>query len=432
MARHEQINSQETNGAKTVAPNAEGFTLVQEVAIDLVDAPSGGSADSDNNKHLDLEPDSNQQMLLPEAHFQLFMRQARRYPRLSAEQEVALGRQVQAGLQAKERLKVDKTSVEARAADEALARAESEAKHKLLLANLRLAGKQALSIYFKNPVAHAYGLMDLCQEGLIGLHKSIEKFDPESGKPFALHAVPYIKGNIYRALENQGNAIRLPVWMHDSLRRLRKMEQAGASDQEILAELGISQTTLDSRRVIRPLGEPPVSLDKVVFSPPDKHGEQELSKVEDPSAEDAYDPDYDSPLLRELKSLLSFSELGIMTKIMQGKELSDVEIRQKIRLDSLFEHPAVWARLRRLYPEAQTGSDWRDAAACIGYAEIFSHPHTYRKQKVIPICGGCAVRAQCRQHLVERRPEKGRWAGGYTRDNLTKMKRRRQSGISRH
>lgn len=414
-----QLTGKNNEASELGAVRMGAFALVREVRVEL----------SRNNLQLDLEPGpTDNQTLLPEAHFKLFMREARQYPLLSAEQEVALGRQVQVGLKAKEHLKIDKNSEETQAADEALIKEGDEAKRKLLLANLRLAGKEARSIYFKHPVAHEYGLMDVCQEGLMGLYEAVDKFDPEQGKPFALHAVPYIKGAIHRALENKGNVIRLPVRIHDSLRAIGKMERTGASDQEIMSTLGISQEILDRRRANRFLGEALASLDVVVQ---DIRSEQEFDTIEDPQKEDPGEDIYDNPVLQALRPLLSFLELGIMTKIMQGKELSDAEKRQKARLDSLFEHPAVWARLRRLYPEAQVGKDWRDSAACINDAEIFSHPNIYRRQKVIPICGGCAVRAQCSQHLIEHRPEKGRWAGGYTGDNIAKMSRRRKSGIDR-
>lgn len=162
------------------------------------------------------------------------------YPLISAEDEVRLGRQIQAGLRAKilledsERL-ADVTPAQQLALQDARA-AGRIAHQELVCANLRLVVSIAkLRSYQGSGVE----LIDRFQDGNRGLLRAAEKFDPSLGFKFSTYSTWWIRQAISRGIDDRGRLIRLPVHVREQLRKLRR------SQRLLVSQLDREPTTVD-------------------------------------------------------------------------------------------------------------------------------------------------------------------------------------------
>jgi RNA polymerase nonessential primary-like sigma factor len=169
-----------------------------------------------------------------------------RVPLLSHEQEITLGRQVQ-DLMALEDLRQelrlrsgDQDPSDAKLAAEAgLSPAQlrrrlqlgRRAKERMVAANLRLVVSVAKKYTRRN-----MELLDLIQEGTIGLVRGVEKFDPTRGYKFSTYAYWWIRQGITRAIAEKSRSIRLPIHITESLNKLKK------GQRELSQELGRTPT----------------------------------------------------------------------------------------------------------------------------------------------------------------------------------------------
>ncbi|MEB3322275.1 MAG: sigma-70 family RNA polymerase sigma factor [Synechococcaceae cyanobacterium] len=142
-----------------------------------------------------------------------------RHQLLTPEQELTLGRKVQAMVALQERCQQAGGSGPACLYDDRerrTLRLGERAKHQMITSNLRLVVNLA-----KRYQGKGLDLLDLIQEGTIGLTRAVEKFDPTRGHRFSTYAYWRIRQGLNRALSTQSRTIRIPVNVNEKLTRLR-------------------------------------------------------------------------------------------------------------------------------------------------------------------------------------------------------------------
>jgi len=148
-----------------------------------------------------------------------FLGEIGRHQLLTPEQELTLGRKVQAMVLLQERCSLAGGLGEACAfsdVERRVLRLGERAKQQMITANLRLVVNLA-----KRYQGKGLDLLDLIQEGTIGLTRAVEKFDPTRGHRFSTYAYWWIRQGLNRALSTQSRTIRIPVNVNEKLTRLR-------------------------------------------------------------------------------------------------------------------------------------------------------------------------------------------------------------------
>jgi len=147
-----------------------------------------------------------------------YLREIGRYPLLNAAQEVMLAKRIEAGSKSAKRITSNEKLTAAKRRElEALRRDGEAAKHDMVQANLRLVVSIA-----RRYRATGIPLLDLVQEGNIGLMRAVDKFDWRKGFKFSTYATWWIRQAIQRGIADRGRAIRLPVHVHELLVRVRR------------------------------------------------------------------------------------------------------------------------------------------------------------------------------------------------------------------
>jgi RNA polymerase primary sigma factor len=187
-------------------------------------------------------------MEITQDSIQMYLREIGKIPLLNGEQEVALSKRKE--------------------------RNDKEAERRLIEANLRLVVSIA-----KKFVGKQMSLLDLIQEGNVGLFRAVKKFEYRKGYKFSTYATWWIRQAITRALADQSRTIRIPVHMVETINRFQQIERQLIQDlgreplpEEIAAEMG---EPVEKVRHIRKISQDTVSLETSVGD------DDEDSKLED-------------------------------------------------------------------------------------------------------------------------------------------------------
>lgn len=192
--------------------------------------------------------------------FRQYLREIGRIPLLTAAEEVELARRVEAGLFAEEKLS-STPDLDSRLAHDLdrLVVMGRMAKRRLIEANLRLVVSVA-----KRYVGRGLTMLDLVQEGNLGLIRAVEKFDYARGYKFSTYATWWIRQAMSRALADQARTIRVPVHVVELINRVVRVQRRLLQERgcEPTADEVAAQLDLPPERIgeVLRLAQEPVSL----------------------------------------------------------------------------------------------------------------------------------------------------------------------------
>ncbi|MEU7083588.1 RNA polymerase sigma factor [Streptomyces achromogenes] len=254
-------------GVLVAVPPQGRAGLDPEPAAEEEAADAEGPQESDEPDEPDEQPEAEVPVVAraesggPSADlFRQYLREIGRIPLLTAAEEVELARRVEAGLFAEEKLSTTPDLDSELALDlDRLVVMGRMAKRRLIEANLRLVVSVA-----KRYVGRGLTMLDLVQEGNLGLIRAVEKFDYARGYKFSTYATWWIRQAMSRALADQARTIRVPVHVVELINRVvrvqrRMLQERGyePTAEEVGAHLDLTPERV--REVLR-LAQEPVSL----------------------------------------------------------------------------------------------------------------------------------------------------------------------------
>ena len=146
--------------------------------------------------------------LMPDTPAAIYLRDISRVPLLTAEEEVMLAKALEAGDIARDKLNNGQVAASEIEGQEDVAHTGAEARRRLTESNLRLVVSVA-----RKYMGRGLPLLDLIQEGNIGLSRAVEKYDYRKGYRFSTYAYWWIRQAVTRAIADQARTIRVPVHM---------------------------------------------------------------------------------------------------------------------------------------------------------------------------------------------------------------------------
>jgi RNA polymerase primary sigma factor len=232
---------------------------------------------------------------------------------LTAEEEVELAKRIEAGLFAEYKLETERRlSKQLRADLQAVAEDGRRAKAHMLEANLRLVVSVA-----KKYSDRGLSLLDVVQEGNLGLIRAVEKFDYTKGYKFSTYAMWWIRQAIQRGFADSARTIRLPVHVLEMLSKLSRVERdmhqrlgREPTPEELAVEL---DRTPDQIEELLRTSRQPISLDSTIGEDGETSIGDLIEDVDAPEAGELVDRQLMADQLRNALSALTPREATIMS-----------------------------------------------------------------------------------------------------------------------
>lgn len=259
------------------------YAALAEAGIPVRDSADDTTEEEATAPEADLDEELSDALLGDSVR--LYLREIGQVPLLTTEQEQRLARAITAGQEAARRLKALPPGSPETVQLRSQVLAGDEARQQMAAANLRLVVSIA-----KRYRDRGLPLLDLIQEGSLGLLRAIEKFNVEKGFKFSTYATWWIKQALSRALADQSRLVRLPVHLGETLNRIqaarRQLTQSlgrDPTDTELATALSMNEEKL---RELRRTAQDPVSL----ATPVGEEADSTLADfIPDPHALDADD-----------------------------------------------------------------------------------------------------------------------------------------------
>jgi RNA polymerase primary sigma factor len=253
-----------------------GFLVMTEVQQDLEDAKAKPEAFDEvfvalRDREITIREDSNDalaatalskdELVHVSDPVRMYFQEIARFPLLTSQQEVELAMQMESGIRADDELALTAVlPVAERVILERSSRSADRARKRLVEANLRLVVSIA-----KKYVGRGLSLLDLIQEGNLGLIRAVEKFDYRKGFKFSTYATWWIRQSVTRALADQARTIRVPVHMVETINKLARAQRTLMQElnREPTIEEIANEMEMEPGRVseLRRISQDPVSLE---------------------------------------------------------------------------------------------------------------------------------------------------------------------------
>jgi RNA polymerase primary sigma factor len=273
------------------------YVAFHDLGIDVVGADGVHHADARQAGAGDQEPEAEGETV-PKLDLsiktasndpvRMYLREIGKVPLLTAEQEVSLAKRIERG--------------------------DMDAKNQLIQAHLRLVVSIA-----RRYANRGLTLLDLIQEGNLGLIRAVEKFDYRRGFKFSTYATWWIRQAVSRALADQARTIRIPVHMVETINKLIRVQRQLLQDlgreptpEEIATDMGL---TPDKVREIQKISQEPVSLE----NPVGDEGDSQLGDfIEDEQSVAPSDA---------VGELMQGEDLGRVLELLTSRERRVLEMR---------------------------------------------------------------------------------------------------------